>query len=313
MYAPAMTLHDADAQTTSLESRAEGFGGVLARIRARASSLPDSERIVADFIAAHPGDVVQLPITDLAVALGVSTATIIRCTRSLGFTGLRDLKYSLAVDAAAATPAQKTDVTGTDRAIDIARAVLNSDVQAISDTIATLDNATLERSVAALLAAKRIVLFGTGASGIIASDGYFRFLRRGMPVSIDTDPYTQGMTAQHLGPQDVAFAISRTGRTMSVMNALAIAKEHGATTLLLTSFPRSPMTAVADIAIVTASHEESQISAAMNSRITHLSILDALFLACTLRRNPGDLAVDTSLLKGQPASLTDDDPLDAGR
>jgi len=298
-----------DAESSMMPTTGETLGGVLARIRAVAASLPDSERTVAEFITAHPTDVIQSPISDLAVMLGVSTTTIIRCARSLGFSGLRELKYSLAVDAAAHMPAMSNTISGNDRAIDIARNVLTSDIQAISDTIAILDNATLENAVRTLIAARKIEFFAAGASAPVATDGYLRFLRSGMPATIVTDPYTQAISAQRMRPGDVAFAVSRTGRTMSVVDALGIARENGAATIVLTSFARSPMTQLADITILTAAHQRTLSEAAMNSRITLLSVLDALLVACVLRRDGTiSLLARSEQLPAGHHELPDDDP-----
>ena len=39
---------------------------------------------------------VFLPVKELARSVGVSEATIVRCSRSLGYSGLRELKLALA-------------------------------------------------------------------------------------------------------------------------------------------------------------------------------------------------------------------------
>lgn len=261
-----------------------GTEGVLARVGAIIDTLPESEREVARFIAAHPAEVVRLPISKLTERTGVSTASIIRCARSLGFQGLRELKFALAAESALPVEALGGDISPDDSAAEIARKVLLSNVQAITDTLSVLEDESLESALTALLNAKRIECYGVGSSTPIATDAYYRFLRIGLPVAVVTDAYMQAVSASKLDPESVVLAVSHKGRTPEILNALEIAKSCGATTILLTSFSRSPSTQFADITLVSAARENAFKVEAMGSRIAHLSIIDALFVGCALRR-----------------------------
>ncbi len=53
-------------------------------------------------------------------------------------------------------------------------------------------------------------------------------------------------------PGDVAIGISHSGQTRETIEMIAEAGSHGATTVALTSFPRSPLAEVADIVLLTA-------------------------------------------------------------
>ena len=66
---------------------------------------------------------------------------------------------------------------------------------------------------------------------------------------------------------------------------LTAAKEAGARTITLTSFYRSPITTLADINLIAGSKETNYRIEAMSSRIVHTTVLDALFVALSLR-NP---------------------------
>ena len=93
-----------------------------------------------------------------------------------------------------------------------------------------------------------------------------------------------------LGPGDVCLAISHTGATRETLAATRAAAEAGATTIAITSFLRSPLTEVAAITLVAGSRETNYRVEAMASRMAHLAVLDALFVAVALQDRQRALA-----------------------
>lgn len=257
-------------------------GGTRARVHALRALLPDAERIVADYILSAPEDLMRLPVRALAARVGVSEATITRTSQSLGYSGLRELKLALAAEMV--TPLQGTyeRVQPSDTVLTIAEKVLRSDLQAIADTLAVLDDVALEGAVQALLAATRVEFYGVGSSVPIVLDAHVRFLRIGVATAAVTDPYTQIVSAAQLAPGAVAFGISHSGRSRETLNALKTARAAGATTLLLTSHAGSDVGAHADIQLITAGQEISHHPESIARRIVHLSIIDALCTSVAL-------------------------------
>src|SRR3546814_5184282 len=62
--------------------RGSPASSLLARISASLDALRKSERAVADFVLAHPDQVLQLSIAELAAHAGVSQPTVARFARS---------------------------------------------------------------------------------------------------------------------------------------------------------------------------------------------------------------------------------------
>jgi DNA-binding MurR/RpiR family transcriptional regulator len=259
--------------------------GVLARVRATFPSLSEAEQRVGAVILEEPREVVFLPVKELAQRIGVSEATIVRCCRSLGFTGLRQLKLALAGETLTA-PQQVIHeaIRPGDSVLTVARKVLRSDQEAIADTLTVLDGAALERAVAAILAATRIEFYGIGSSMPVALDAYYRFARLGLPATVVTDPHMQAVSAAQLPPGAVAFAISHTGRTRETLNALQKARGAGATCILLSSYASTPLSRLADVELVTAARETLFRTEALASRLAHLSLIDALYVAVATQR-----------------------------
>jgi DNA-binding MurR/RpiR family transcriptional regulator len=82
---------------------------------------------------------------------------------------------------------------------------------------------------------------------------------------------------------DIAIGISHTGTTLDVIELLNLAREHGATTVAITNFPRSPITAVADHVLTTAARETTYRSGAMASRLAQLTVVDCIFVGVAAR------------------------------
>jgi DNA-binding MurR/RpiR family transcriptional regulator len=94
----------------------------------------------------------------------------------------------------------------------------------------------------------------------------------------------QAVSAAQLPPGAVAFAVSHTGRTRETLNALRKARTAGAVCILLTSHAQTPLGRYADIELLTASRETVFRTEALASRIAHLSLIDALYVAVAMRR-----------------------------
>lgn len=82
---------------------------------------------------------------------------------------------------------------------------------------------------------------------------------------------------------DVEVGISHTGTTADVIEILEVARARGATTVVLTNFPRSPVTEVADHILTTAARETTYRSGAMASRLAQLTVIDCLFVGVAAR------------------------------
>ncbi len=275
-----MNLHSGPDNHQELETVPEG---VQARIRASFRALSDAEQQVARFVETSPAEAIRLPIKRLAERIRVSEASIIRFCRAIGYQGIRDLKLALAAESTAPFQPFNEEIQPSDSVLTVAQKVLHSDMRAITDAVAMLNEHALERAVEALLNAPRIECYGIGSSMPVALDAFYRFSRIGLPATILTDPHMQSVSAAQLPPGAVAFAVSHTGRTEETLNALRLAKASGAICILITSYAQTPLGRFADIELVTGARETAFRTEAVASRIAHLSVIDALYVAVAMR------------------------------
>ena len=167
---------------------------------------------------------------------------------------------------------------------DIRDKIFHTNIQALQDTICTLDEQSLSQAIERLSQARQVQFYGLGASGIVAQDAQQKFLRIGRCALSFADSHLQTTMASLLSDLDVAVAISHSGETWEVIESLRTAKEAGAFTICITNFRTSTLTRYADLALLTSSEETLFRSGAMASRIAALSTIDALFIGTALSR-----------------------------
>ncbi|MFE9206951.1 MurR/RpiR family transcriptional regulator [Micromonospora sp. NPDC007230] len=266
----------------------EPTGGVLGRIRTELPTLPDALQRVAEQLLADPAEAALATIVDLAERSGTSTATITRFCRVFGFSGYAALRVAIATETGRAAQARwELDIgreivpqDPLDRVLEI---VASADTRAIQETVARLDRESLERVVAALAGAQRVELFGIGSSGTVAAEMAFRLQRIGVVCWARSEVHTALTNAALLRPGDVAIGLSHGGRTHEIIEMLAEAGSHGATTVAVTSFPRSPLAEVADVVLTTAAHETTFRAEALAAVHSQLLVLDLIYVVLAQR------------------------------
>lgn len=269
---------------------------VMIRIRRAIPTLRPAERRVADAVIDDPAGVSESSITAVAKLCNTSETTVLRFCRAIGMTGYPDLRIALAraaqweesdVDNGAPTTGQ---ISANDALSEVVSKTAYADARAISDTAAALDVAVLERAVGVIADARRIDIFGTGASALVATDLHQKLHRIGLVTFNTPDTHLALTSMAVLSSDDVAVGISHSGTTTDTIDALKVARRHGATTIAITNFDSSPISGVADLLLVTAAHETTFRSGAMSSRIAQLALVDCLFAGVAQRSY--DEAVD---------------------
>nr|WP_203615842.1 MurR/RpiR family transcriptional regulator [Streptomyces sp. SID13726] len=267
----------------------EIFGSALAaKVRTLGPSMTRSMHRVAEAVANDPAGCAALTVTGLAELTGTSEATVVRTARLLGYPGYRDLRLALAGLAAqqqsGRAPAITTDIAVDDPIADVVAKLAYDEQQTLADTAAALDTVQLGAAVGATASARRIDVYGVGASGLVAQDLTQKLLRIGLIAQAHSDPHLAVTNAVQLRTGDVAIAITHSGSTGDVIEPLRVAFEHGATTVAITGRPDGAVTQYADHVLTTSTARESELRpAAMSSRTSQLLVVDCLFVGVAQR------------------------------
>lgn len=259
-------------------------GPIVRGINAMVETLVASERKVALAILADRESIMYRSVTDIAAAAGTSNSTVVRASVSLGFAGFHDLKVALAREAYTVVPRSRATLNENSTAGDILSTVLSDGENALSDARQSIDLDSFARSVELIDSARRVLVVGVGTSAPLAQDAGYRFTTIGIDAQAPADAHLQHVQARLLTPSDLCLAISHTGATQETLAAVRGAHEAGAPTIAISSFARSPLSELADETLVAGSGELSYRIEAMASRLAHLSVVDALFVAVAIKR-----------------------------
>lgn len=243
--------------------------GVMARLRAALPALGPSEQRVVQVVVTRPSDVVEFSTVELARAASTSPATVIRACQNLGFRGYQHLRLELARAPIEMAPDGRHLLD--DVFVDAA--------DAIGTSRQSVDHTAFDHAVHALAGANRILMVGSGFSSPPIQDAALRFLTSGKPIEAPTDVLAQQFAARLLGPEDVCLAVSYSGANRHTLTACQAAKGNGAKIIAVTSFSRSPLMRLTDIALVTGPVNRSHDVDPFLSRLSHSVVLHALHFA----------------------------------
>jgi DNA-binding MurR/RpiR family transcriptional regulator len=244
---------------------------------------------VAQVVIDEAATAAHLTISDLAERAGSSETTVIRFCRAMGFGGYSELRLTLAAeagraaDSAVADEAIGSDISETDDLSQVVKKIAFADARAVEDTAMQIDIAVLEQVVGLVAGARRVDIYGVGASGFVAQDFQQKLHRVGRIAYAWSDLHLALTSAALLDERDVAFGISHTGTTVDTIEAFTEAGRHGARMVALTNFPKSPIARVADHVLTTAARETTFRSGAMSSRLAQLTVIDCIFVGVAQR------------------------------
>lgn len=234
------------------------------------------ERRIADVIMEMPDQLPRMSIAQLAEAADVSEGSIINFSHRLGVRGFRVLKIELARETDRRTALSFGSVTAKDTPWSALRKVSGNAVEAFQKTCQSICEEDLQAVAEVLMSAKRIDIYGAGDSGLMAQDAYLHFMRSGFPAYAVTDYLTIAISASQLDEQCVAIAISHTGQTEEIVDAMRIARQRGAKTICITSSQVSELGDVCDMTLITYATELERYQDAGISRLVHMVVLDSL-------------------------------------
>lgn len=248
------------------------------KIKEGFNSFTNTEKKLAEYIIKNKDEVVGLSAQELSSKADISPAAVVRFSKTLGYKGFTALKVDLAKDRDERDDETSVIINEDDSLKDIIRKVKVSNISSIDETIGLMNVDTMKNIIEAMINAKRIYLFGIGASGLVALDLQQKLLRINKSTLYQIDPHTQIASAVHIEKEDVAIGISYSGETKEVNVPLKIAKEKGAKTIAITRYNKNSLSKISDYAIYLPNYEKEFRVGAITSRIDSLTIVDILYL-----------------------------------
>lgn len=256
--------------------------GYFDRVESIYPSLTKSEKKVADYIKGNGENVVFMSIKELTEDIKVGDATVVRFYKKVGYTGFQDLKMDLAKEDFS----EKYD----DSDNYIEKIALNYK-GIIDSTKSLVDSDKIKVFVDEIKKAKKVFVYGVGASGLAAQEAEMTFFRTGLHTKSIVDSHFQAMNSAILDSESMVIAFSLSGTTTDIYDALTIAKENGAFIVVITNYVLSQIDELADLVFTTAKKESLLEGGSLSAKISQLYIIDILCTAYALSNKEHYLSV----------------------
>lgn len=258
---------------------------VLPILRSVYQDLTKSEQRIASYIMENAARIMEQTIPELAGNTKSSEITISRFCKKLGFSGLQALKIALAAELSNAGEMEFREIGDKDTDEQVAAKVFQNIMDGLQDTLKILDFQQVAKAVKVLQRARRVAVYGYGNSATVCQDIETRFMRFGMVIQAYADMSQQLTSASLLTKEDVVIAVSHTGATIKLLEAVRVAKRAGATVIVITSYAQSNLAKLGDVVLTGMGREVHYSSESVASRLIHMAITDVLYTAMA-RSNP---------------------------
>ncbi|EJF30227.1 MULTISPECIES: MurR/RpiR family transcriptional regulator [Enterobacteriaceae] len=255
----------------------------LLRIRSRYAMLAQSDRKLADFLLAEPDRARHLSSQQLAEEAGVSQSSVVKFAQKLGFKGFPAMK--LAISEALASGQNPNSVPvhnqilGDDPLRLVGEKLIKENIAAMHATLDINAEDKLLASVSLLRNARRVLLVGIGASGLVAKNFSWKLMKIGIHAVAEQDMHALLATVQAMTPEDVLLAISYSGERREINLAADEALNAGAKILAITGFTPNALQQRASLCLYTIAEEQATRSAAISSTSAQMMLTDLLFMA----------------------------------
>lgn len=246
--------------------------------------LSESEKIVFDYLIDSKGQIESLLVEDIAKKTYTSTATVVRMCQKLGYKGFIDFKndYLLAnakIDLPENIIYNDPVLYGENKKLE-SRSVILNNIIALEDTLRVFSEDAILNAATKIMVARRILIFGKGSSYLAAMDLKNKLRRIDKQANAYEEFHELLIDITFINSHDVLILISDSGETKEILNAALIANEQNAKVISIVRIGNTSLKKQSEINLFTSALEGDFRSGSMTSRISQMSIVDALYVTC---------------------------------
>lgn len=251
----------------------------LSKIKEFIPAGTKTEKRIAEYILKNKDSFINESAQQIGQNTETSAAAVVRFSRTMGYRGLPAMKMSLAAELENEPIADLTEAIQASDSMEtlLGKTHLNY-INNIERTFELVDEKKLSEAVETIQKARRVYLFGIGASAIICQDFYHKLSRIGMNVIFNADAHTQLASAAFMTGEDVCICVSYSGESREVLYPADYAKQQGTAIIGITGLSKNSLSKTAD-QVFYIPHEEKNIRlGAISSRNASFVIIDLLYL-----------------------------------
>ena len=236
----------------------------LLRIRQRYQGLAQSDKKLADYLLLQPDTARHLSSQQLANEAGVSQSSVVKFAQKLGYKGFPALKLALS-EALASQPESPSvpihnQIRGDDPLRLVGEKLIKENTAAMYATLNVNTEEKLHECVTMLRSARRIILTGIGASGLVAQNFAWKLMKIGFNAAAVRDMHALLATVQASSPDDLMLRV-------------------GGKVLAITGFTPNALQQRASHCLYTIAEEQATNSASISACHAQGMLTDLLFIA----------------------------------
>jgi len=225
---------------------------LLVRLNKNYKTLSKGQKQLAAYITENYDRAAFITASKMGRIVGVSESTVVRFAYALGYDGYPELQKSLQeLIRNKLTSVQRIQLTGDLQPNDVLRSVLKSDVSNIRATIDSIDNASFNAAINALLEAKKVYIVGLMSAAPLA-----QFLAYYLGFVMDNVVMVSGAMGNiyedlfRISSEDVCIGISFPRYSNRTIDALDFARGKDATIIAIADSVSSPIAEKAEHALI---------------------------------------------------------------
>lgn len=276
----------------------------LIRIRQRYPDLAQSDKKLAEFLLEHPDRARHLSSQQLAAEAGVSQSSVVKFAQKMDFKGFPAMKLAIS-EALASNPNPYSipvhnKIRGDDPLRVVGEKLINEYQSAMHASLDVNSEEKLLESVCLLRNARRIILTGIGASGLVARNFGWKLMKIGINAVVEQDMHALLATVQAMEPGELLLPISYSGERREINMAVDETLRVGGKVLAITGFTPNALQQRASHCLYTIAEEQATRSAAISSTSAQMMLTDLLFMALVqqdLEHAPGRIRHSEELVK----------------
>jgi len=249
---------------------------IFMALRSEYDFLSRVEKNIADVILNTPDDFLTYSMAELSKVAGVSQGSINNFAKKYSSGGFSSLKLKIAGCLSTQGQEPFSVIDSSQSLISGMEMKIKSTTAAFYNTLELNDEASLKAAVSMILKAKSIQIFGVFHSGIVANDFCYRLIQLGIPATFVSDTLMCAVSASMLDEKDLVIAISSSGRTREIVDAVDIAAKNRTPVICLTCSKFSPLAQKSDCVLLSSASGVSISEKSPEIRLSQILVLDTL-------------------------------------
>lgn len=232
------------------------------------NSFTVSELYVFTYLDKNKEEVIDLSVKELSEKTFVSTATVMRVAKKLGFSGFTELKYAIKQELDS-----RKSQSEARKSLEIVKQNLLNEVSITKDN---LPDDEVKQVAAILKSKKRIHMFAKGLTLTVLEYAAKQLQTAYRPVYLYNDTHIAYINAEAFTEDDVIFLASLSGKTHQVIRVAQIAKSRGASIVTITGRRVNELSKMGDINFKVANERVGSTKHDFSSRLAMFYVLEVI-------------------------------------